>query len=172
MNLLIFFVLDSRGNNALHLAVKEGHIGVARVLVNYKTFFIIVRLNTSAEAKQSVILIVSNLSFNDFKLSRFWTLFLIEMFLRFNPFLLQLTESQIDAEATNSKGRNPLHILANFGLENSVSIFDLFIECMPNYPINRPDAEGNTRKRFWFEQNSDFFPVFRTHFNWYLCFSQ
>lgn len=59
---------------------------------------------------------------------------------------LQLTESQIDAEAPNSKGRNPLHILSSFGQENSVAIFELFLECMPGYPINRPDVEGSTRK--------------------------
>ena len=58
-----------------------------------------------------------------------------------------LTESSIDAEAVNLKGRNPLHVLANFGKESSVEIFKLFIECMPSYPINRPDADGNTRKK-------------------------
>ena len=56
-----------------------------------------------------------------------------------------LTESAINAEATNNKGRNPLHILANFGqTESSVEIFQLFLECMPEYPLNQPDAEGNT----------------------------
>jgi ankyrin repeat protein len=29
-----YSAVDSRGNNALHLAVKEGHLAVARVLVN------------------------------------------------------------------------------------------------------------------------------------------
>ena len=78
-----------RGNNALHIAVKEGHLEVIRVL---------------------------------------------------------LTESQIDAEATNFKGRNPLHILANFANENAVAIFDLFLECMPNYPLDKMDSDGNTGK--------------------------
>ena len=31
-----YAAVDSRGNNALHLAVKEGHIAVARVLVSFK----------------------------------------------------------------------------------------------------------------------------------------
>ena len=31
-----YVAVDSRGNNALHLAVKEGHIAVARVLVGFK----------------------------------------------------------------------------------------------------------------------------------------
>ena len=43
------------------------------------------------------------------------------------------------------QGRNPLHILANFGRpETSVEIFQLFMECMPEYPLNQSDAEGNT----------------------------
>ena len=55
-----------------------------------------------------------------------------------------LTESQIEAEATNFKGRNPLHILANFANDNAVAIFDLFLECMPNYPLDKMDSDGNT----------------------------
>ena len=88
-NQIDYSLVDSRGNNALHLAVKEGHLSVVRVL---------------------------------------------------------LTESEIDAEAPNNKGRNPLHVLANFGKETSVDIFGLFMECMPNYPLNRPDADGNSRR--------------------------
>ena len=76
-----------RGNNALHIAVKEGHLDVIRVL---------------------------------------------------------LTESQISAEVTNFKGRNPLHILSNFGQDNAVAIFDLFLECMPTYPLDKTDGDGNT----------------------------
>ena len=41
-------------------------------------------------------------------------------------------------------GRNPLHVLAVFGKENSSSIFELFVECMAQYPVNAVDAEGNT----------------------------
>ncbi|KFM79602.1 Ankyrin repeat and FYVE domain-containing protein 1, partial [Stegodyphus mimosarum] len=55
-----------------------------------------------------------------------------------------LTESQINAETVNLRGQNPLHVLAQYGKENAATIFDLFIECMPNYPIDLPDAEGNT----------------------------
>jgi len=82
-----FSAMDSRGNNALHMAVKEGHWEVVRVL---------------------------------------------------------LTESQINAEATNFKGRNPLHILANFVSDNAVAIFDLFLECMPEFPLDKTDGDGNT----------------------------
>jgi len=83
-----FDAVDNRGDNALHVACKEGNLEVARVL---------------------------------------------------------LTESNVSADAINNKGRNPLHVLAIFGKENSSAIFELFVECMPNYPINRPDAEGNSR---------------------------
>ena len=55
-----------------------------------------------------------------------------------------LTESQISAETTNFKGRNPLHILANFAQDNAVAIFDLFFECMPDYPLDKTDGDGNT----------------------------
>ncbi|XP_018794281.1 PREDICTED: rabankyrin-5 [Bactrocera latifrons] len=56
-----------------------------------------------------------------------------------------LTESQIDAEAVNQKGRTPLHELCRTGEDTSAAaICDLFIECMPKYPINKPDADGNT----------------------------
>ena len=55
-----------------------------------------------------------------------------------------LTESQINAEATNFKGRNPLHILGNFVSDNAVAIFDLFLECMPEYPLDKIDGDGNT----------------------------
>ncbi|XP_067934786.1 rabankyrin-5-like [Watersipora subatra] len=55
-----------------------------------------------------------------------------------------ITETSIDAEAVNLKGQNPLHILGQYGKENAAAIFDLFIEAMPQYPIDKPDMEGNT----------------------------
>lgn len=55
-----------------------------------------------------------------------------------------LTESHINAEAVNLRGQNPLHVLAQYGKENGAAIFELFIECMAHYPIDKPDAEGNT----------------------------
>ncbi|XP_037956242.1 rabankyrin-5 [Teleopsis dalmanni] len=56
-----------------------------------------------------------------------------------------LTESNINAEATNLKGRNPLHELCRIGEYNTAgNIFDLFVECMPKYPLNTPDMDGNT----------------------------
>jgi len=56
-----------------------------------------------------------------------------------------LTESRINAEVLNMKGRNPLHELCRCGREAvAASICELFVECMPNYPINQPDLLGNT----------------------------
>lgn len=56
-----------------------------------------------------------------------------------------LTESRINAEVINLKGRNPLHELCRCGKDNiASSICELFLECMPNYPINTPDLQGNT----------------------------
>lgn len=50
-----------------------------------------------------------------------------------------LTESSIDAEAVNLKGRNPLHELCKYGKDNAAAICELFLECMPEYPINKTD---------------------------------
>ncbi|XP_056639998.1 rabankyrin-5 [Diorhabda sublineata] len=55
-----------------------------------------------------------------------------------------LIESTIDAEAVNLKGRNPLHELCKYGKDNAAAICELFLECMPNYPINSPDLMGNS----------------------------
>lgn len=52
-----------------------------------------------------------------------------------------LTESTIDAEAINLKGRNPLHELCRCAKENAAAICELFLECMPKYPINTPDIQ-------------------------------
>lgn len=56
-----------------------------------------------------------------------------------------LTESGINAEAMNVKGRNPLHELSRCGRDQgAASICELFFESMPNYPVNVADAQGNT----------------------------
>ncbi|XP_017140975.1 rabankyrin-5 [Drosophila miranda] len=56
-----------------------------------------------------------------------------------------LTESRVNAEATNLKGRNPMHELCRVVEDNTAAaICELFFECMPKYPINTPDMDGNT----------------------------
>ncbi|XP_052858188.1 rabankyrin-5 isoform X1 [Drosophila gunungcola] len=56
-----------------------------------------------------------------------------------------LTESRVNAEATNLKGRNPMHELCRIVEDNTAALIcELFLECMPNYPIDVPDMDGNT----------------------------
>lgn len=56
-----------------------------------------------------------------------------------------LTESGINAEAVNLRGRNPMIELCRTGKDNvSATICEMFLELMPNYPINSPDLDGNT----------------------------
>ncbi|XP_077996108.1 rabankyrin-5-like isoform X2 [Glandiceps talaboti] len=55
-----------------------------------------------------------------------------------------LIESRINAEHVNLRGQTPMHVLGQYGKENAAAIFELFKECMPAYPVDMPDAEGNT----------------------------
>ncbi|GFR77207.1 ankyrin repeat and FYVE domain-containing protein 1 [Elysia marginata] len=57
-----------------------------------------------------------------------------------------LTESHINAEALNAKGQNPLHVLGQYGKDTAAAMFELFRETMPDFPIDRPDNNGNTGK--------------------------
>ncbi|XP_019750696.1 rabankyrin-5 [Hippocampus comes] len=63
---------------------------------------------------------------------------------RLNNIRSLLTESNIDAEAFNLRGQSPMHVLGHYGKENAAAIFELFLECMPEYPLDKPDNEGNT----------------------------
>ena len=38
-------------------------------------------------------------------------------------------------------------MLGQFGKENAAAIFELFRECMPDYPVSKTDAEGNTGQK-------------------------
>lgn len=63
---------------------------------------------------------------------------------RLNNIRILLTECNVDAEAFNLRGQSPMHILGHYGKDNAAAICDLFLECMPEYPLDKPDAEGNT----------------------------
>uniref|UniRef100_A0A8C9XAB3 Ankyrin repeat and FYVE domain containing 1 n=1 Tax=Sander lucioperca TaxID=283035 RepID=A0A8C9XAB3_SANLU len=63
---------------------------------------------------------------------------------RLNNVRTLLTESNVDAEAFNLRGQSPMHVLGHYGKENAAAIFELFLECMPEYPLDKPDNEGNT----------------------------
>ncbi|XP_023334642.1 rabankyrin-5 [Eurytemora carolleeae] len=86
-NNIEYAAVDEDGNNALHVAVREGNVKTVQVL---------------------------------------------------------LSESRIDAELLNEKGRSPLHVLARFTERNTTDIFNVFMETMPEYPIDKQDTEGNT----------------------------
>lgn len=60
-----------------------------------------------------------------------------------------LNESQINAETLTLKGRNPLHELARHSKESSAAICEVFLECMPKYPLEVQDGEGNTGTIFF-----------------------
>lgn len=45
---------------------------------------------------------------------------------------------------TSFRGQSPMHVLGHYGKENAAAIFELFLECMPEYPLDKPDNEGNT----------------------------
>lgn len=80
-NNINFDAVNADGDNALHVASREGHVKVVRTI---------------------------------------------------------LTECTLDAEMVNLKGRNALHELARCGRDNTATICDLFLECMPQYPLNNP----------------------------------
>ena len=63
------------------------------------------------------------------------------------PFLLRMmamADTHLTFPVCLLRGQSPLHILGQYGKENAAAIFDLFLECMPEYPLDKPDAEGNT----------------------------
>ena len=81
-----------------------------------------------------------------------------------------LTQSHIDAESLNMRGQNPLHLAASSGREASASLLALFLQCMPQYPINAPDIDGNSRKII--SQSLSPFSkfIFQFHCNFFLFF--
>ena len=63
------------------------------------------------------------------------------------PFLLlmmAMADTHLTFPVCLLRGQSPLHSLGQYGKENAAAIFDLFLECMPEYPLDKPDAEGNT----------------------------
>lgn len=63
---------------------------------------------------------------------------------KINTVRVLLTESNINAEAYNAKGLNPMHTLACYSMENTAAVFELFRQTMPNYPFDALDANENT----------------------------
>lgn len=111
---------DAHRNTALHAAAKAGHATVVSALLQNNVNFDAI----NADGDNAL-----HIAVREGHVSVVRTL---------------LTECTLDAETVNLKGRNPLHELARCGRDNAATICELFLECMAKYPINNPDADGNT----------------------------
>ncbi|XP_014208933.1 rabankyrin-5 isoform X2 [Copidosoma floridanum] len=111
---------DAHRNTALHAAAKAGHATVVSALLQNGIHFDAVNADGDnvlhVAVREGHVPVVRTL----------------------------LTECTLDAEAVNLKGRNPLHELARYGRDNAATICELFFECMPQYPLNNADLDGNT----------------------------
>lgn len=112
---------DGTGKTALHIAVEQNRAGSVSALLQNGADFDAV----DSDGNNSLHLAVREGHLNVVR--------------------ALLMESQINAEAVNVHMRNPLHELCRSGKDNvAVAICELFLECMPQYPINHPDHNGNT----------------------------
>uniref|UniRef100_A0A673GLR6 Ankyrin repeat and FYVE domain containing 1 n=1 Tax=Sinocyclocheilus rhinocerous TaxID=307959 RepID=A0A673GLR6_9TELE len=146
-------VQDSAKLSPLHLAVQAGSEIIVRNLllagakVNELTKHRQTALHLAAQLDLSTIcsvLIENGVDFAAVDENGSNALHLAVMQGRLNNVRALLTESNIDAEAYNLRGQSPMHVLGQYGKENAAAIFELFLECMPEYPLDKPDNEGNT----------------------------
>ncbi|KAJ8676247.1 hypothetical protein QAD02_012033 [Eretmocerus hayati] len=111
---------DAHRNTALHAAAKAGHAVICSALLQNEINFDAVNADGDnalhVAVREGHVAVVRTL----------------------------LTECTLNAEAVNLKGRNPLHELARYGRDNAATICELFFECMPQYPLNNADLDGNT----------------------------
>ena len=42
------------------------------------------------------------------------------------------------------RGQNPLHVVGQYGKDTAAAMFELFRDTMPDFPIDKPDNDGNT----------------------------
>ncbi|XP_078535807.1 rabankyrin-5 isoform X1 [Lissotriton helveticus] len=146
-------VQDAAKLTPLHLAVQAGSEIIVRNLilagakVNELTKHRQTALHLAAQQDLQTIcsvLLENGVDFGATDENGNNALHLAVMHGRLNNIRVLLTECTIDAESFNLRGQSPLHILGQYGKENAAAIFELFLECMPEYPLNKPDAEGNT----------------------------
>ncbi|MEQ2176103.1 hypothetical protein GOODEAATRI_024633, partial [Goodea atripinnis] len=146
-------VQDAAKLTPLHLAVQTGSEIIVRNLllagakVNELTKHRQTALHLAAQQDQATIcsvLLENGIDFAAEDENGNNALHLAVMQGRLNNVRTLLTESNIDAEAFNLRGQSPMHVLGHYGKENAAAIFELFLECMPEYPLDKPDGEGNT----------------------------
>ncbi|XP_054610200.1 rabankyrin-5 isoform X2 [Dunckerocampus dactyliophorus] len=146
-------VQDAAKLTPLHLAVQAGseiivrNLLLAGALVNELTKHRQTALHLAAQQDLATIcsvLLENGIDFAAEDENGNNALHLAVMQGRLNNVRSLLTESNIDAEAFNLRGQSPMHILGHYGKENAAAIFELFLECMPEYPLDKPDNEGNT----------------------------
>ncbi|KAJ7997343.1 hypothetical protein DPEC_G00228000 [Dallia pectoralis] len=146
-------VQDVAKQTPLHLAVQAGSEIIVRNLllagakVNELTKHRQTALHLAAQQDLATIcsvLLENGVDFTAVDENGNNALHLAVMQGRLNNVRALLTESNIDAEAFNLRGQSPMHVLGQYGKENAAAIFELFLECMPEYPLDKPDNEGNT----------------------------
>lgn len=146
-------VQDSSKFTPLHLAVQVGSEMILRnillaganvndVTVQNQTALHIAAANDHHSLCQ--ILLENNINFDIVDTDMNNALHLACQSGNLNSCKVLLSESRISAEALNLRGQNPVHLLAQHGKENAHAILDIFMQCMPEYPINTQDGEGNT----------------------------
>uniref|UniRef100_A0A674AQG9 Ankyrin repeat and FYVE domain containing 1 n=1 Tax=Salmo trutta TaxID=8032 RepID=A0A674AQG9_SALTR len=146
-------VQDAAKQTPLHLAVHAGSEMIVRNLllagakVNELTKHRQTALHLAAQQDLATIcsvLLENGVDFTAVDENGNNALHLAVMQGRLNNVRALLTESNIDAEAFNLRGQSPMHVLGQYGKENAAAIFELFLECMPEYPLDKVDNEGNT----------------------------
>ncbi|KAJ8783812.1 hypothetical protein J1605_008855 [Eschrichtius robustus] len=157
--------VDNKGRNFLHVAVQNSDIESVLFLISVQAHVNsrvqdaskLTPLHLAVQAGSEIIvrnlqdlpticsvLLENGVDFAAVDENGNNALHLAVMHGRLNNIRVLLTECTVDAEAFNLRGQSPLHILGQYGKENAAAIFDLFLECMPEYPLDKPDAEGNT----------------------------
>ncbi|KAG1657884.1 Rabankyrin-5 [Nymphon striatum] len=146
-------IQDSSQNTPLHLAVQKGSEIIVRNLllaeanVNDRTPQKQTSLHIAAELDHSSIcsiIIENGVDFDAVDTNLNNALHVAAQKGNLASCRALLSESNIQAEAINLRGQNPLHVLCQYGKENAAAIFELFMQCLNNFPINKQDVEGNT----------------------------
>ncbi|CAH1801017.1 unnamed protein product [Owenia fusiformis] len=146
-------VMDSQQLSPLHLAVQVGsemivrNLLLAGAMINDVTPQSQTTLHLAAIHDRPVIasiLIENNINYDAVDSNANTALHLACYHGHVGVVKSLLTESRINAEAVNAKGMTAMHNLGQYGKDSAAAIFELFVQCMPDYPIDKPDDDGNT----------------------------